>query len=115
MKSVRFCDKFLQNLFTLPDISDFGSVVLDFDLKSFDKDIVLKSIAESFSLLDFDGLSTEQIEFIQERNRKYIDHCSTGHSSKFLVNFAKICSELISNNYEDKELKLNFSILYWLT
>ena len=100
-KSFHFPIVFLKHLFSLPDISDLESIVSYMDLNSIDRNVMIKSIAESFSLLDFENLTAEQIKFIQERNSRYIDQYSNENASEFIVSFAKLCSELASPDYKD--------------
>ena len=108
VKSVYFPDAVLKSVFSLPDIADLGSILSCMDLGYISKAFMLKSIAESFSLLDFNVLTDDQIEFIQERNGKYINQYSNENASTFMINFAKFCSELISPNCKDKIFKKEF-------
>ena len=103
---------FLPYLFSIPNVPNsefdkiFNSIVLSNPNLSIN--FIFKSIGGSFSLINFDDLSKEEIQSIQERNERYILEYSRRKSSDFGPEFAHLCCNMVSSDYKDTLLTREF-------
>ena len=101
---------FLSHLFSIPNVPDFDSI-FDSIVRSnpnVNDLFIFQSIGESFSYINFDDLTVEEIQSIQQRNRRYILEYYRRRTSEFGPEFAHLCYNMSSPDYEDTLLTDEF-------
>ena len=101
---------FLPHLFSIPNAPGFDNMFLEIvkSVPNVSNDFIFQSIGESFSFINPDDYSEDEIQSIQQRNRQYIEDYERRETSKFGPEFARLCSDMISSDYTDTELTDEF-------
>ena len=101
---------FLPHLFSIPNAPGFDKMFLEIveSVPNVSNDFIFQSIGESFSFINPDDYSEDEIQSIQQRNRQYIEEYERRETSEFGPEFARLCSDMISPDFKDTKLTRKF-------
>ena len=101
---------FLPHLFSIPNDPGFDNMFLEIvkSVPNVSNDFIFQSIGESFSFINPDDYSEDEIQSIQQRNRQYIEEYERRETSEFGPEFARLCSDMISPDYKETKLTRKF-------